>query len=159
MSNLLKYAFDLDPLAAAIASAPVVSRYAGWVTGAQDYATLTTNGGTTNLEVVLGTGSPTLNANAATNITVSQTLAALNMRAGSRARPRCRSLPPAACSASAGCCSAGGGSGGPPRFRASSLDWHQRRGWRAQNAGRRSQEKRWRKARGTVTKPFGFFLL
>ena len=52
------------------------------LTGTQAYATLTTNGGTTNLDDILGTGASTLNANATTNISVSQTLAALNIGAG-----------------------------------------------------------------------------
>ena len=51
------------------------------LTGIQDYSTLSTNGGTTNLEVMLGTGSSTLKADAATNINISQTLAALNIGA------------------------------------------------------------------------------
>ena len=48
--------------------------------GAQTYATLTTSAGTTNLNNTFTNG--TLNANATTNITVSQTLAALNIGAG-----------------------------------------------------------------------------
>ena len=51
------------------------------LTGSQNYATLTANGGTTNLEVPLGTGTSTLNANATTNVAMSQTLAALNIGA------------------------------------------------------------------------------
>ncbi len=47
--------------------------------GLQGYATLTTTAGTTNLDNALGTGTSTLNANATTNISVSETLAALNI--------------------------------------------------------------------------------
>ena len=43
---------------------------------------LTTNEGATNLNSALGTGASTLNANATTNISVSQTLAALNIGDG-----------------------------------------------------------------------------
>ena len=50
--------------------------------GTQSYATLTTSAGTTNLQSALGTGNSILNANATTNITVSQTLAALNIGNG-----------------------------------------------------------------------------
>ena len=49
------------------------------LTGPQNYATLTTGGGITNLTTALGTGTSTLNANARTNLTTSQTLAALNI--------------------------------------------------------------------------------
>ena len=52
------------------------------LSGAQNYATLTTSTGTTNLNGALGSGSSTLNANAATNIGTSQTLAALNIGDG-----------------------------------------------------------------------------
>jgi hypothetical protein len=46
------------------------------------YSTLMTNAGTTDLEVPLGTGASTVNANAATNFGTSQTLAALNIGTG-----------------------------------------------------------------------------
>jgi hypothetical protein len=46
--------------------------------GTQNYATLNTNSGTTNLAGTLGTGNSTINA----NISASQTLAALNIGAG-----------------------------------------------------------------------------
>ena len=52
------------------------------LTGLQNYATLTTGGGITNLTVALGTSSSTINANARTNFTTSQTLAALNIGEG-----------------------------------------------------------------------------
>ena len=51
------------------------------LTGPQNYATLTTGGGITNLRVALGTGNSTINANARVNITTSQTLEALNIGA------------------------------------------------------------------------------
>ena len=47
--------------------------------GAQPYATLNTEGGRTDLANVLGTGSSTINASAETNISVNQTLEALNI--------------------------------------------------------------------------------
>ncbi len=50
--------------------------------GTQTYATLTTSNGTTNVNSALGTGSSTVNANATTNFSVSQTLAELNIGAG-----------------------------------------------------------------------------
>ena len=50
--------------------------------GTQTYSTLTTSAGTTNIDSALGTGSSTLNADATTNIGVSQTFAALNIGAG-----------------------------------------------------------------------------
>ncbi len=50
--------------------------------GPQTYTTLTTSAGTTNLNVALGTGTSTVNADATTNFGVSQTLAALNVGAG-----------------------------------------------------------------------------
>ena len=50
--------------------------------GAQTYATLNANGGVTNVNSALGTGTSTLNANATTNINASQTLAALTIAAG-----------------------------------------------------------------------------
>ena len=50
--------------------------------GAQGYNTLTTSDGVTNINGVFTTGASTINANAATNIYVSQTLAALNIGAG-----------------------------------------------------------------------------
>ncbi len=50
--------------------------------GAQGYNTLTTSDGVTNINGVFTTGAATINANAATNIYVSQTLAALNIGAG-----------------------------------------------------------------------------
>ena len=49
------------------------------LTGSQNYATLNTGAGITNLPVALGTGSSTLNANARTNLSTSQTLAAMNI--------------------------------------------------------------------------------
>ena len=53
------------------------------LTGLQNYATLNTNAGITELDAALGTGTSTINANAGTtNISVSQTLAALNIGAG-----------------------------------------------------------------------------
>ena len=45
----------------------------------QNFATLTTGAGITNLNVALGTGNSTINANARTNLAKSQTLAALNI--------------------------------------------------------------------------------
>ena len=50
--------------------------------GTQTYATLNTEAGRTDLASALGSGSSTLNANAETNIGVSQTLAALNIGNG-----------------------------------------------------------------------------
>ena len=52
------------------------------LTAARGYATLKANGGTTNLNSTLGTGTSTLNANARVNINTSQTLAALNIADG-----------------------------------------------------------------------------
>ena len=52
------------------------------LTGPQTYTTLQTSGGVTNLRGAIGTGTSTLNANAATNIFTSQTLAALSIGAG-----------------------------------------------------------------------------
>ena len=52
------------------------------LTGPQNYATLSTGAGITNLQVALGTGSSTINANARTNLSTSQTLAALNIGEG-----------------------------------------------------------------------------
>jgi hypothetical protein len=52
------------------------------ILGAQTYDTLTTETGRTDLGSALGTGTSTINANAATNLGVSQTLAALNIGAG-----------------------------------------------------------------------------
>ncbi len=76
-------------------SAPLVDRFDGGASeivktgpgilnlnGVQTYDVLTTNEGTTNLNSALGTGASTLNANATTNISVSQTLAALNIGDG-----------------------------------------------------------------------------
>ena len=50
--------------------------------GTQNYATLNANGGVTNLNSALGTGSSTINASATVNINASQTLAALNIADG-----------------------------------------------------------------------------
>ena len=50
--------------------------------GVQTYSTLNTQGGRTDLNNTLGTGTSILNANAQTNITVSVTLGALNIGAG-----------------------------------------------------------------------------
>ncbi len=50
--------------------------------GAQTYATLNANGGVTNVNSALGTGTSTINANAAVNINTSQTLAALTIADG-----------------------------------------------------------------------------
>ena len=50
--------------------------------GTQTYSTLNANGGVTNVNSALGTGTSTLNANATTNINASQTLAALSIGAG-----------------------------------------------------------------------------
>lgn len=50
--------------------------------GTQTYATLNADGGTTNVNSALGTGSSTLNANATVNINASQTLGALNIAGG-----------------------------------------------------------------------------
>ena len=50
--------------------------------GVQNYTTLNTNAGTTNIGSALGTGSSILNANARTNIGVGQTLDALNIGEG-----------------------------------------------------------------------------
>ena len=47
--------------------------------GTQTYATLNANGGVTNLNKPLGTGTSTINASATVNINASQTLAALNI--------------------------------------------------------------------------------
>ncbi len=52
------------------------------LTGSQSYATLNANLGVTNLNSALGTGTSTLNANSTVNLTVSQTLAALNIADG-----------------------------------------------------------------------------
>lgn len=52
------------------------------LSGTQTYATLTTNGGTTNVDIAIGTGSSTVNANATTNFHVSQTLASLSIGDG-----------------------------------------------------------------------------
>lgn len=52
------------------------------LTGSQDYATLNANLGVTNLNSALGAGISTLNANSTVNITVGQTLAALNIADG-----------------------------------------------------------------------------
>ncbi len=49
------------------------------IAGAQTYDTLTTTDGRTDLASALGTGTSTINANAETNISVSQTLDALNI--------------------------------------------------------------------------------
>ncbi len=50
--------------------------------GVQNYGTLTTSGGTTNIDGTFTPGTATVNANAATNFGSSQTLAALNIGAG-----------------------------------------------------------------------------
>lgn len=50
--------------------------------GTQTYATLVTSGGTTTVNTPVGTGASTVFANANTNFTVSQTLAALNIGDG-----------------------------------------------------------------------------
>ena len=50
--------------------------------GTQTYATLNANAGVTNVNSVLGTGTSTINANATTNIAVSQTLSVLNIADG-----------------------------------------------------------------------------
>ena len=50
--------------------------------GTQDYFTLTTSAGTTNVNSMLGTGFSIVNANATTNFGVSQTLAELNIGTG-----------------------------------------------------------------------------
>ena len=50
--------------------------------GTQTYATLNANGGVTNVNSTLGTGTSTINANAAVNIKASQTLAALTIADG-----------------------------------------------------------------------------
>ena len=52
------------------------------LSGPQNYPTLNTQGGRTDLSATLGTGTSTINANAEINITVSQTLAALNIADG-----------------------------------------------------------------------------
>ncbi len=52
------------------------------IDGTQTYSTLTTTAGTTNINSMLGTGTSTVNANATTNFSSSQTLAALNIGAG-----------------------------------------------------------------------------
>jgi hypothetical protein len=52
------------------------------IAGAQTYDTLTTTDGRTDLASALGAGNSTINANAETNISVSQTLAALNIGGG-----------------------------------------------------------------------------
>ena len=52
------------------------------ITGAQTYGTLTTSAGTTDVYTAVGTGTSTVNANATTNFSTSQTLAALNIGAG-----------------------------------------------------------------------------
>ena len=52
------------------------------LSGAQSYSTLTTSGGTTNVSGAFTGGTSTVNANATTNFTVSQTLGALNIGAG-----------------------------------------------------------------------------
>ena len=50
--------------------------------GTFDFPTLTTNGGVTLVKSALGSGGTTVNANATTKFTTSQTLAALNIGAG-----------------------------------------------------------------------------
>ena len=50
--------------------------------GLQNYTTLNTQSGRTDLNNILGTGTSIINADAQTNITVSETLAALNIGAG-----------------------------------------------------------------------------
>lgn len=57
------------------------------IVGEQTYNTLTTSDGTTNLNSALGTGASTLNTDATTNISVSQTLAALNIGEGAIGTP------------------------------------------------------------------------
>src|SRR4030095_15927287 len=52
------------------------------ILGVQTYDTLTTEAGRTDLGTALGTGTSTINANATTNLGVSQTLSALNIGAG-----------------------------------------------------------------------------
>ena len=52
------------------------------IKGTQTYAILNANGGLTTLDSALGTGTSTLNANATTQINVSQTLGALNIADG-----------------------------------------------------------------------------
>ena len=52
------------------------------ILGVQTYDTLTTEAGRTDLGSALGTGTSTINANAETNLGVSQTLSALNIGAG-----------------------------------------------------------------------------
>ena len=50
--------------------------------GTQTYASLTTNGGITNVNTAIGTGTSTVTANAATNFYASQTLASLTIGTG-----------------------------------------------------------------------------
>lgn len=50
--------------------------------GTQAYSTLTTSGGTTNVESAIGTGSSSVIANATTSFFASQTLASLSIGAG-----------------------------------------------------------------------------
>ena len=52
------------------------------LSGTQTYVTLLTNGGTTNVDSAIGTGSSTVVANATTNFHVSQTLASLSIGDG-----------------------------------------------------------------------------
>ena len=66
------------------ASAVVTKTGAGTLNlnGDQKYGTLTTSGGTTNIAGAFTPGTATVNANAATNFSTNQTLAALNVGAG-----------------------------------------------------------------------------
>lgn len=63
--------------------------------GAQNYDTLTTSGGITDLNGALGTGTSVLNADADTNIGSSQTLAALNIGDGATVTFTAIAPPPA----------------------------------------------------------------
>lgn len=56
------------------------------LSGAQNYSTLTTSEGITNVSGAFTNGTATVNANATTNFTVSQTLGALNIGASSLAQ-------------------------------------------------------------------------
>ena len=71
------------------------------IAGAQTYDTLNTEAGRTDIASALGTGTSTINANAETNISVGQTLAALSIGNGAVVRLGAP-LPPAPSPADAG---------------------------------------------------------
>jgi len=78
-----------EPLVANFASASLVKAGPGilTLTGTQNYSSLTTRGGTTNLDTTLGTGTSTIHAHATLNVSVSQTLEALHIGTAAAAPP------------------------------------------------------------------------